>query len=83
MTLQFPQPTIVPTEDTILFLAQQFAEGENGRGLRYDIWIAGSYLECDITSAGDRVLRERIDIRPLLNAWVADLLTRAENGEAS
>jgi hypothetical protein len=87
MTLQFPQPEVETPErlaNTILFMAQPFATGENGRGLKYEIVLSGFHLEAEITSPeGKRVLRERISIKPLLDAWVTDLLKRAENGTAT
>lgn len=78
MSFEFPQPTVLPKDDTILVLAEHYAGGMSGDGTAYDIWLAGAFFECTLTKDGSTTRRERIDIRPMLNAWVTDLLNRKD-----
>jgi len=75
----FPPPKVIPVHDTVLMLAQHFAEGRAGDGKSYDIVLAGAKLEAAIYAAnGKRIRRERIDIMPILSYWITHLLNRKD-----
>lgn len=76
--MHFPQPTVIDRQDTILMLAQLFAEGSDGAGTTYEILLSGSKFEAVIRRDDKVVRRERIDILPILNAWITDLLNRKD-----
>jgi hypothetical protein len=74
------------TKNTLLFLSELWAEGEHpAYPISYEIDRGmGTQYRATVKGGDGRVLLvEQIDIRPTINAWITDLLERAEKARAS
>lgn len=76
-------PTVVPHEDTILFFAELFASTTQG-DLEVELYRSSSHLQAEVRREfkdgrpSELVLKERLDLTPMLQAWLKDLLDRAQ-----
>lgn len=82
-------PEIVPPDNTILFLPQRIADTSRGN-FEVDIYMSGYTIEAEVTHTPTHtdnpsalILSERITLKPTLQAWLTDLLDRAEEAVAS
>lgn len=85
-----PQPLVAPapvsSEGSVLFMAERYVHVEQG-DLEVTVYHAGYYLEAEVrrnheTEPSTTVLTERITLEPTLQAWLKDLLDRAQKGES-
>lgn len=74
-------PVVVGSDDMGMLMTEHFASTQQG-DLEVDLYRTGVLIEAVVSRAGERVLREILNIRPSLDSWLKTLLDRAQKGEA-
>jgi len=81
------QPLVTPVYvpeigDTVLLLSQRLVSTAQG-DIDLDLYQSGLSIEAEVrrthpTEPSTLIIRERINLKPTINAWVKDLLDRAQ-----
>lgn len=73
-------PVVEDHENSLLFMAEVWATGSSGTDLKYEIVRSPGFTYEAIVTHHEHgeILRERISLQPTMNAWITDLLNRAE-----